>query len=52
MVADSDEIDVGRDALPLAQYPHIRRALETGEVTFTGGGGDAAGRRGLRGASR
>jgi PAS domain S-box-containing protein len=36
IVADSDEIEVGRMRLPLAQYPHIKRALETGEVTFSG----------------
>ena len=36
IVADSDESEVGRMRLPLAQYPHIQRALETGEVTFTG----------------
>jgi len=35
IVADSDESEVGRMKLPLAQYPHIQRALETGEVTFT-----------------
>jgi PAS domain S-box-containing protein len=39
IVADSDEAEVGRMRLPLAQYPHIQRALETGEVTFTGGAG-------------
>ena len=38
IVADSDESEVGRMRLPLAQYPHIQRALETGEVTFTGAG--------------
>jgi PAS domain S-box-containing protein len=37
IVADSDESEVGRLKLPLAQYPHIQRALETGEVTFSGG---------------
>ncbi len=37
IVADSDESEVGRMSLPLAQYPHLQRALETGEVTFTGG---------------
>ncbi|HVZ72848.1 MAG TPA: PAS domain S-box protein [Polyangia bacterium] len=36
IVADSDESEVGRVRLPLAQYPHIQRALETGEVTFAG----------------
>jgi len=41
VVEDSDEIDVGRVRLPLAQYPHIGRALETGEVTFSGGSGTA-----------
>jgi len=35
IVADSDETEVGRMRLPLAQYPHIQRALETGEVTFS-----------------
>jgi PAS domain S-box-containing protein len=35
IVADSDESEVGRVRLPLPQYPHIQRALETGEVTFT-----------------
>jgi PAS domain S-box-containing protein len=35
IVADSDESEVGRMKLPLAQYPHIQRALETGDVTFT-----------------
>jgi PAS domain S-box-containing protein len=40
MVADSDEVEVGRMRLPLAQYPHIRKALETGEVTFGGSAGD------------
>jgi PAS domain S-box-containing protein len=35
IVADSDESEVGRLKLPLGQYPHIQRALETGEVTFT-----------------
>jgi PAS domain S-box-containing protein len=35
IVADSDESEVGRMKLPLAQYPHIQRALDTGEVTFT-----------------
>jgi PAS domain S-box-containing protein len=38
LVADSDEIEVGRARLPLERYPHVRRALEGGEVTFTGGG--------------
>jgi PAS domain S-box-containing protein len=38
LVADSDEIEVGRARLPLDRYPHVRRALEVGEVTFTGGG--------------
>src|SRR5262245_46081590 len=38
LVADSEEIDTGRMRYPLAQYPHIRRALEAGEVTITGGG--------------
>jgi PAS domain S-box-containing protein len=41
IVADSDESEVGRHRLPLAQYPHIQRALETGEVTFTGGAATA-----------
>jgi PAS domain S-box-containing protein len=39
IVADSDESEVGRMRLPLVQYPHIQRALETGEVTFTGAPG-------------
>jgi PAS domain S-box-containing protein len=34
LVADSDEVDPGRVRLPLAQYPHVRRALEVGEVTI------------------
>ena len=38
LVADSDELDTGRMRYALAQYPHIRRALEIGEVTITGGG--------------
>jgi PAS domain S-box-containing protein len=38
IVADSDEVDTGRVRLPLAQYPHIRRALDTGDVTFSGAG--------------
>ena len=38
LVADSDEIEIGRARLPLQQYPHVRRALEAGETTFTGGG--------------
>jgi PAS domain S-box-containing protein len=33
IVADSDEAETGRVRLPLAQYPHIRRALDTGEAT-------------------
>jgi PAS domain S-box-containing protein len=41
IVADSDENEVGRMRLPLAQYPHLQRALENGEVTFSGGGGTA-----------
>ena len=51
LVADSDEIDTGRVRYALAQYPHIRRALEAGEVTITGGG-DAASRGGRRSSSR
>jgi len=47
IVADSDESEVGRMRLPLAKYPHIQRALETGEVTFTGGAGAAAANRPL-----
>jgi PAS domain S-box-containing protein len=43
LVADSEEVDVGRARLPLDRYPHVRRALEGGEVTFTGGGEGAAG---------
>jgi PAS domain S-box-containing protein len=39
IVADSDESEVGRMRLPLAQYPHIQRAFETGEVSFAGGAG-------------
>jgi PAS domain S-box-containing protein len=39
IVADSDEIETGRVRLPLAQYPHIVRALETGEVTSIATGG-------------
>jgi PAS domain S-box-containing protein len=35
IVADSDEAETGRVRLPLGQYPHIRRALDTGEVTST-----------------
>jgi PAS domain S-box-containing protein len=42
LVADSDEIEVGRARLPLERYPHVRRALDTGEVTITGGGEGAA----------
>jgi len=38
LVADSEEVEVGRARLPLTQYPHVQRALELGEVTFTGGG--------------
>jgi PAS domain S-box-containing protein len=38
LVADSDELDTGRLRYALAQYAHIRRALEVGEVTITGGG--------------
>ncbi len=33
LVADSEEVDVGRGRLELDRYPHLRRALETGEVT-------------------
>jgi PAS domain S-box-containing protein len=44
IVADSDETEVGRVKLPLAQYPHIQRALDTGEITF--GGVHAAGSAG------
>ena len=43
LVADSDELDTGRMRYALTQYPHIRRALEVGEVTMTGGGSDATG---------
>ena len=35
IVADSDETETGRVRLPLAQYPHIRSAFETGEMTST-----------------
>ena len=38
LVADSEEIDTGRMRYALDQYPHIRRALEAGEVVLTGGG--------------
>jgi PAS domain S-box-containing protein len=38
IVADSDETETGRVRLPLAQYPHIRSAFETGEMTSTGSG--------------
>jgi PAS domain S-box-containing protein len=38
IVADSDEAETGRMRLPLAQYPYISRALETGDVTFSGAG--------------
>jgi PAS domain S-box-containing protein len=41
LVADSDEIEIGRSRLPLQQYPHVQRALEIGEVTITGGGAPA-----------
>ena len=50
IVADSDETEPGRVRLPLAQHPHIRRALETGEVTIVGGG-DAASAGGVAGAA-
>lgn len=43
LVADSEEVEVGRTRLPLAQYPHVQRAMESGEVTFTGGGEGAPG---------
>jgi PAS domain S-box-containing protein len=36
IVGDSDEAETGRVRLPLAQYPYIGRALQTGEVTFSG----------------
>jgi PAS domain S-box-containing protein len=38
LVADSDEIEVGRARMVLQQYPHIQRAIEGSEVTITGGG--------------
>ena len=38
IVADSDETETGRVRLPLAQYPHIRSAFESGEMTSTGSG--------------
>jgi len=38
VVADSDQAGTGRVRLPLAQYPHIRLALETGIPTPTGAG--------------
>jgi PAS domain S-box-containing protein len=41
IVADSDEAETGRVRLPLAQYPHIRRAFETGEATTSAGGSSA-----------
>jgi PAS domain S-box-containing protein len=37
LVAASEEVEVGRTRLLLAQHPHVRRALELAEVTFTGG---------------
>jgi PAS domain S-box-containing protein len=39
LVADSDEVEVGRSRMVLPQHPHIQRAMEVGEVTITGGGG-------------
>jgi PAS domain S-box-containing protein len=36
LVADSDEIEVGRARLPLERYPHVRKAMDAGEVTFHG----------------
>jgi PAS domain S-box-containing protein len=38
VVADSDQEATGRVRLPLAQYPHIRRALDSGAPTPTGAG--------------
>jgi PAS domain S-box-containing protein len=38
IVGDSDEVDTARVRLPLAQYPYIRRALETGDVSVSGTG--------------
>jgi PAS domain S-box-containing protein len=43
LVADSEEVDVGRARLPLDRYPHVRRALDGAEVTFTGGEDGSAG---------
>jgi PAS domain S-box-containing protein len=42
IVGDSDQTEVGRVRLPLAQYPHIARALESGEVATSGGVDPAA----------
>ena len=39
LVADSDEVEVGRSRMVLSQHPHVQRAIEIGEVTVTGGGG-------------
>src|SRR5205814_1834117 len=50
LVADSGEIEPGPVRLPLAQHPHLRRAMEVGEVTIVGGG-DAASAGGVSGAA-
>jgi PAS domain S-box-containing protein len=38
IVADSDEAETSRTRLALTQYPYIPRALQSGEVTFSGAG--------------
>jgi PAS domain S-box-containing protein len=43
LVADSDEVEVGRSRMVLPQHPHVQRAMEIGEVTVTGGGGTEPG---------
>ena len=50
LVADSGEVEIGRVRLPLAQHPHLRRAMEAGEVTIVGGG-EAASAGGVAGAA-
>ncbi|HEY4392791.1 MAG TPA: PAS domain S-box protein [Polyangia bacterium] len=50
LVADSGEIEPGRGRLPLEQHPHLRRAIEAGEVTIVGGG-DVASAGGVAGAA-
>ncbi len=37
LVADSEEIEMGRARLTLAEHPDLKRALESGEVTLTAG---------------